>query len=154
MEAALKEWDVVCRALELGLQSFILRKGGIAEGRGGFTIKHESFLLFPTWEHQKTEYVRPEFHHLFRPEPAPETITFTANAEVDDVAIFNEIPEPNIFSDAYFDLRKNYKPQNPLYVIRVRVTPLPEPLTIPNLKVYAGCRSWVEHIPEHSVAFP
>jgi hypothetical protein len=31
-----KEWALVCEALGRGEQTIILRKGGIAEGRGGF----------------------------------------------------------------------------------------------------------------------
>lgn len=35
---AFKEWDIVCKALEEGRQSLILRKGGIHEGREGFSF--------------------------------------------------------------------------------------------------------------------
>ncbi|MDC0315120.1 DUF1802 family protein [bacterium] len=45
---AFKEWDVVCEALESGRQKLILRKGGIHEGREGFSFAHEEFVLFPT----------------------------------------------------------------------------------------------------------
>ena len=41
-----KEWAVVCEALGSGRQSIILRKGGIAEGREGFSFKHREFFLF------------------------------------------------------------------------------------------------------------
>ena len=44
---AFKEWDVICEALEDGRQSVILRKGGIHEGREGFSFAHEEFVLFP-----------------------------------------------------------------------------------------------------------
>ena len=48
-----KEWLVICRALAAGRQSIILRKGGIAEGRSGFSFQHDSFFLFPTLYHQQ-----------------------------------------------------------------------------------------------------
>jgi hypothetical protein len=35
---AFKEWAIVCEALGRGGQSIILRKGGIAEGREGFSF--------------------------------------------------------------------------------------------------------------------
>ena len=46
-----KEWAVVCEAMGRGRQSIILRKGGIAEGREGFSFKYPEFFLFPTWFH-------------------------------------------------------------------------------------------------------
>ena len=42
---ALKEWAVVCRALEEGRQIVLLRKGGILEYREGFEVKHDKFLI-------------------------------------------------------------------------------------------------------------
>src|SRR4051812_6599827 len=52
-----KEWAAVCEALGRGRQSIILRKGGIAEGRDGFSFKHRDFLLFPTWFHEQPQKV-------------------------------------------------------------------------------------------------
>ena len=48
--AALKEWAVVCQALEEGRKVLLLRKGGIMEYREGFQVKHNSFMLYPTFE--------------------------------------------------------------------------------------------------------
>jgi hypothetical protein len=56
--AALKEWAVVCKALEEGRQVLLLRKGGIMEYKQGFEVKHDKFLLFPTFEHQSKESIR------------------------------------------------------------------------------------------------
>jgi len=53
-----KEWAIVCEALGRGRQSIILRKGGIAEGRGGFSFRHRKFFLFPTCFHEQPEKVR------------------------------------------------------------------------------------------------
>ena len=61
MIAALKEWSVVCRALEDGRQVVLLRKGGVLEYRQGFEIKHESFWLYPTLEHQSKEFIQPDY---------------------------------------------------------------------------------------------
>ena len=58
MSVAFKEWQVVCDALASGRQSILLRKGGIHEGRDGFSFAHESFLLFPTRFHAKPEQMR------------------------------------------------------------------------------------------------
>src|SRR5262249_11972088 len=53
-----KEWSIVCEALGRGLQSIILRKGGIAEGREGFSFRYREFFLFPTHFHEHLEGVR------------------------------------------------------------------------------------------------
>jgi hypothetical protein len=50
-----KEWALVCEALGTGRQSIILRKGGIAEGRDGFSFQHREFFLFPTFFHEQLE---------------------------------------------------------------------------------------------------
>src|SRR5438093_10981103 len=59
MRVAFKEWAVVVDALGRGEQVVILRKGGIREGRKGFAVEHERFLLFPTLFHQQRESVLP-----------------------------------------------------------------------------------------------
>src|SRR5438445_3606965 len=56
---ALKEWALVCRMLLAGSQAVMLRKGGIDEK--GFWVEADEFLLYPTYFHQMTEKVRPEF---------------------------------------------------------------------------------------------
>src|SRR5258706_2646458 len=59
MRDAFKEWAIVVDALGRGEQIVILRKGGIGEGRGGFKMEHQRFLLFPTLFHQQRESVIP-----------------------------------------------------------------------------------------------
>ena len=58
----LKEWATVVKALEYGKQTVILRKGGILETASGFRVESKKFLLFPTWEHQETKHVKPEYY--------------------------------------------------------------------------------------------
>jgi len=58
LKIALKEWAVVCRALERGRQILLLRKGGIYEAAGEFELEHRRFLLFPTYLHQKIEMLK------------------------------------------------------------------------------------------------
>src|SRR5919201_6138916 len=53
-----KEWFLVCDALGRGEQSIILRKGGIAEGREGFSFRRREFFLFPTFFHEQAGKVR------------------------------------------------------------------------------------------------
>ena len=58
MRTAFKEWAIVVDALGRGEQIIIFRKGGIAEGRGGFEVQYPRFWLFPTLFHQQREQVR------------------------------------------------------------------------------------------------
>src|SRR5205814_9660094 len=53
-----KEWSLVWDVLGQGRQSIILRKGGIAEGREGFSFRNREFFLFPTFFHEQMAKVR------------------------------------------------------------------------------------------------
>jgi hypothetical protein len=59
--AALKEWAIVCKAIEDGKQALLFRKGGIMEYRNGFELKHKVFFLFPTFEHQSIDSIQNEY---------------------------------------------------------------------------------------------
>ena len=61
MMLALKEWSIICKALEDGNQTILLRKGGILEYKKGFEISQKSFMLYPTLEHQGAEYLQPKY---------------------------------------------------------------------------------------------
>ena len=67
---AFKEWEGIVEALGHGAQILILRKGGIAEGRAGFQVKHPKFWLFPTGYHQQWEKTKPGLR-LFASRPHP-----------------------------------------------------------------------------------
>ena len=55
---AFKEWAGICDALGAGRQCVILRKGGIAEGPGGFAPEHDAFWLYPTRVHEAEQGLR------------------------------------------------------------------------------------------------
>lgn len=59
--AALKEWAMICKAIEDGKQVLLFRKGGIMEYRNGFELKHKVFFLFPTFEHQSLDSIQKEY---------------------------------------------------------------------------------------------
>ena len=58
---ALKEWAAVLKALEEGKQTILLKKGGIAEEGGQFKPEHPEFFLYPTFEHQTPEDIKPDW---------------------------------------------------------------------------------------------
>ena len=53
-----KEWLAVCDALLDGRQHLLLRKGGIHEGRRGFSFRHDAFAVFPTRFHAQAAQIR------------------------------------------------------------------------------------------------
>src|SRR3979409_657732 len=58
MPIAFKEWAVTVRALAEGEQLVTLRKGGIREPHKQVEVEHESFFLYPTFDHQRRDLVR------------------------------------------------------------------------------------------------
>lgn len=162
---ALKEWAIVVQALAEGAQLFLLRKGGIAEEDGEFRLAAREFFLYPTWEHQQEEWLQPRYAAAFRSllarrpaalrrreaeaMPGPE-LSLEYCAAVTDVwpapelARMRQLGEGMVWNEAFLEKRYAYKPQVPLSVLVVRTCRLPQPLRVPCLERYAGCRSWVE----------
>ncbi len=153
MDIALKEWASVVRALELGLQVVLLRKGGIAEVEGRFEVSHREFLLYPTYEHQDERLIVPEWRKLVRQTEAERDagkVVLTSWARVEHILRVRDRNElerlgiETIYAPAYVDMRLAYKPELPLYVLILRAFKLPTPVTVEETPEYAGCRSWVE----------
>lgn len=161
MNVALKEWSAVASALSSGLQTILLRKGGIVEAdRGGFKLRHSDFLLFPTFEHQHRRFIRPEFHHLFDAYTEGPDLTIAHGATA--TAIFEAPSDPDrmlaasrafIWNEEFVNQRYQYRPDLPIYILELRVYALPEPVRIPNRPSYAGCKSWV-NLTEEIAAVP
>jgi len=150
LSIALKEWHMVCQALESGRQMILLRKGGILEASAGFELEHPHFLFFPTYLHQNLTMLKPEFHSGFQTHSSePATITLSCAAEVTDIVRLkyrehmDKLDREHIWTSSLIDMRFNYKPQNPLYLLIVRAYKLTEPVTVQNTPAYAGCKSWV-----------
>ncbi len=57
---ALKEWAVAVKSLGRGDQVIVLRKGGIHREDRDFRLVHPQFLLYPTYEHQRVELIKPD----------------------------------------------------------------------------------------------
>ncbi|MEO1671947.1 MAG: DUF1802 family protein, partial [Cyanobacteria bacterium J06631_2] len=55
----LKEWAIAVDALSQGRTIMLLRKGGIRER--GFQVKYSPVWLYPTYEHQKPNLLKPEY---------------------------------------------------------------------------------------------
>src|SRR5256885_1517560 len=150
LNVALKEWASVCSALEEGRQIILLRKGGILEAIGGFELEHPQFFLFPTYLHQNAQMLKePERKRLVALKEEPAQIVLSSAATVTDIIRLRDrgqmdrLDQEHIWTSPLIDMRFNYRPQNPLYLLLLRVYRLAEPITIQNTPEYAGCKSWV-----------
>jgi len=148
-----KEWQVVCDALASGRQTLLLRKGGIHEGREGFSFAHESFFLFPTRFHAQGDQVR-EGEVVVMPEwQAGDEIRITHHAAADwavtltDWSTVEALRDFHIYSDATvrdrFDWEGKGMASGSIHVALIRVRELADPWVFPYEKKYGGCRSWV-----------
>jgi hypothetical protein len=141
-----KEWSLVCNALGHGTQSVILRKGGIAEGREGFSFRRREFFLFPTFFHEQIAKVRIAAADIAAP---GNTIAIRWYAKVEraqrinSVAIAQALAPLHILSIAVVRERFGYKSDG-LNVAFVRVFEVSPVWVLQNEKRFAGCRSWID----------
>ena len=153
MMQALKEWAVVCKALEQGRQVVLLRKGGILEYKQGFEVKHDSFLMFPTFEHQSIEHLQANYADRLaevtsnQPPDGKTRISSYAEAvyvkEIVDRVALRKLERFHIWNESYVNARMDYNPTKPMSVVLLRVFRLQNPIDIQNLPEWSGCRSWV-----------
>ncbi len=150
---SLKEWAVTIRALDQGRQVLLLRKGGIREKE--FKVEHEVFLLYPAYEHQKPEVIKPEVQADLQAVLAGwdgnrDVVPFTHWAQVTDIF---EITEPAdvaalspyfIWTTDYAEKRLHWRPRKPLEVLLVRVYRLPATYVQKVEPYFNGCTSWVD----------
>lgn len=154
MAIAFKEWALVCEALGSGEQSVILRKGGIAEGKGGFGFEHNEFYLFPTWFHGQVGKVRKACAALPGEPSEKVTIGYSAVIEwsgrIEDKEVVNRLEELHVLDASVieerfvYDTRSGSLGGNGIHVALVRVYRLEPPAVFPMKKEFGGCRSWIE----------
>ena len=153
MMQALKEWAVVCRALEQGRQVVLLRKGGILEYRQGFEVKHDKFLIFPTFEHQSKDHLQPGFagglEQVMKDQPPAGRARLSCYAEakevreVNDLGLLKKLEKFHVWNESYVKARMDYNPTKPMSVILLRAFKLDNPIDIQARHEWAGCKSWV-----------
>jgi len=150
LQVGLKEWATVCGALESGTQILLLRKGGIHDVGGEFELEHRQFLLFPTFLHQNAAMLKPEHRAGLIPQAAePEQVTIHSAGVVTDIiqlenrSQMDAIESHHVWTSPLIDMRFNYRPENPLYLLLVRAYRIHLPVVLCNTPAYAGCKSWV-----------
>ena len=172
MPIAFKEWAVTVRALAEGEQLITLRKGGIREDDKHFELKHERFFLYPTFDHQRNDLVRPSHAPELRraleegvwPDgdppvtaltqdggiPQPDRVRVRAWAEVaghyliTDPRTLNELSPYHVWTTDYAEKRLSWKRRHPLHVLLLRTYRIPRPVTVKVRDEFGGCKSWLE----------
>lgn len=150
---ALKEWAVLCDALAAGEIVAMVRKGGIREQRAGFSVRHERFLLYPTYFHEKQAELAPRFHAALEradvDAPPPGVIRITVLAEVvglwgvTDLARLRAVEHEQGLAWEAIESRFHYRDRPGVQVVAVRTLRLPAPVELPEVRRYQGCVSWV-----------
>lgn len=150
-EHALKEWAVTVAALAEGAQVLIVRKGGIGEKR--FELPHPRFFLFPTYEHQRPELVKPGFRDRFAAPLArrddPDELPLPAFARIHsalpiaDPDALRAIDPLHILTRDYAEERLRWRRKHPLWAVVLRVWRVADPPVLRVGDEHRGCVSWV-----------
>ncbi len=151
LQHTLKEWAVAVKALERGDTALVIRKGGIREK--AFAVQSTRFLLLPGYEHQRPELLKPEHRGLMDEIPDrsdQDSLIFTSFAEVHAAyeisgpEALEAIDAHHIWTPEYAESRFKWRPKKPLTVLILRTYLLREPVELPYLESYGGCKSWIE----------
>lgn len=148
MSIAFKEWAIICDTLGSGGQSIILRKGGIHEGRDGFSFKHPEFFLFPTLFHEQIARTSLPAATPIPGGPSGE-ILIRVLARVEWTATITNLEtalaiEPfHVWNQEVVRERFHYDEAPGLHLAFLRVFRCEPAWAFPDEPKYGGCRSWV-----------
>ena len=150
---ALKEWAVLCDAMARGDIVAMVRKGGVREQRSGFAVRHDRFLLYPTFFHARESELAPRFRESLSadaPQPGSGVVRLSLVADVaavwhvDDLDRLRAIEQEHGLAWSAVESRFNYRGVPGVQVVAVRVSRLAAAAELPEVRRYAGCVSWVE----------
>ena len=150
---ALKEWNVAVNALETGRTIVLLRKGGIREQAGQFNVADKQVLLYPTFEHQQPDLLKPDFASQVKIVESgwhPENIRIGSWAEITDAFLVAWEPAIkalfpyHVWNEKFVADRLKWKQNQPIYILLLRAYRLAEIAEIPYISEYGGCRSWID----------
>jgi hypothetical protein len=151
---ALKEWAVLVDAMARGDLIAMIRKGGIREHRAGFDVRHERFLLYPTFFHEKLNELDARFHpllgaaHANRPPEGTIELRYVANVaavwQVTELERLRAIDSEHGLTWGAVESRFRYRDDPRVHVVAVRIGKLASAASLPEVRRYAGCVSWVK----------
>jgi hypothetical protein len=149
----LKEWAVVCKALDEGRQIFVARKGGIAEAEGEFVLSDRDFYLLPGYLHQNKEALKPNqylnLEFTAHQEPRDGKVHIRNFAQVTDSwkirdrRTLPKLKKEHIWTDQFLRERFEWGSESGLTLVVLRVFRLSEEVLLPMRPEYTGCKSWV-----------
>jgi hypothetical protein len=146
-----KEWSGVCDALAVGDQVLILRKGGIAEGPGGFTPEHPFFWLYPTHVHEVQQGLRSQAERLAPGSSAAPagTVAIRALAAVEAVRRIEREEDLDALEGFHVwtseTVHKRFRYRGPgLWALLVRVWVRMRPAGLIATPEQLGCKTWVD----------
>lgn len=133
----------------------MIRKGGIREQRAGFSVRHDRFLLYPTFFHEKVNELAPRYgasaldaSHARKPDAGTIRIECVADVvgvwQITELDALRAIEGEHGMAWSAVESRFHYKNRPGVQVIAVRVSKLAEPVVVPETRRYLGCVSWVE----------
>ncbi len=140
-------------ALARGAVIALVRKGGIRERRAGFVVRHDRFLLYPTYFHENTASLAPELlpdPHQLPSRPAPDTVHVTHVAHVagvwhvETLDPLRRIEGEHPLAWPAVESRFHYRGAPGVQVVALRIARLRTPVDVAELSRYRGCVSWVE----------
>ncbi len=153
LDRALKEWAVAVEALEAGETIMLLRKGGIRETGKNFSIQHTQVWLYPTYEHQKPDLLKPEYADKVTVVESgwhPQNVRIGSLANITQILPLqnpdrvNLLQPYHIWNEQMISDRLKWKPHQPLSILLLRVYKLDRPILIPYHSSYGGCKSWID----------
>ena len=154
LRTALKEWKVLCDAFASGDIVAMVRKGGVREQRSGFAVRHDRFLLYPTYFHEKAAEMAPRLlprldaAHAERPAEGIVRIEHVASVaavwRVESLEPLRSIERSHGLAWSAVQSRFEYRGVPMVQVVAVRIARLVSPVEIVERRRYQGCVSWVE----------
>lgn len=145
---------MLARAMGRGEVIVMVRKGGIREQRAGFSVRHDRFLLYPTYFHEKAAELQPRFIAALdeaadvRPAPGVIRVELVAHVaavwRVGELESLRGIEHEHGLAWPAVESRFHYRGKPGVQVVAVRIARLAEPVELPEIRRYAGCVSWVE----------
>jgi hypothetical protein len=135
---------VLADAMSRGEIIAMLRKGGIREQRAGFGVRHQRFLIYPTFFHESLDQLAPRFRDRAaaivseRPLVDVEAVWWVTSLD----ALRGIDGEHGLAWESVVS-RFHYRGRLGLHVIAARVSRLAHEVAMPEERRYAGCVSWV-----------
>ncbi|TAH25178.1 MAG: DUF1802 family protein [Cytophagales bacterium] len=151
MALVFKEWSFIVDALGKGLQSLILRKGGIAEDADLMQSTGDKFYLMPTLFHQaetmlKSDWVAQLEGDRFHQTSNHVLISYYAQVvlkkDISDWEMVKKLNDQHAWKEDVISERFNRWDKN-ISLMIVQVYELNHTISLEMLPEYGGCKSWL-----------